>query len=181
MQNIYSPFPNPASRTQNKKGVTLVEMATVLSVLLIITAFAVPEFTNMVERGRRQNAIDGASNLSEALEMYKAEWVAYPLQGDIFPLADYEEITRYYSSFDMNQYATLTPAIKGISIYTGLAGTACVVGVVSKITPTYKVTHCAKTDNTWNQTKDIQPTCCWTKGGVDCNNAANFYPCRDKM
>lgn len=164
------------------KGVTLVEMATVISVLLIIAALSVPEFSNMAERARRQNAIDGVTNLSEALEMYKAEWSFYPLQGAVTPLADYDQITRYYSSFDMNQDVNAAlSGIKGIAIYTALTGTACVSSVVNKITPTYKVTHCAKTDNTWSQTKDAQPTCCWTKGGVDCDNAANWYYCKDKM
>ena len=186
MQKTHFRIPDTETRNPGKKrGVTLIEMATVVSVLLIFAAFAVPEILNMVERARRQNAIDGVSNLSEALEMYKSEWSYYPPQGSVFPrLADYEEITRYYSSLYMTQdvNAAALPGVKGVAIYTGLTGTACVEAVVgNKLTPTYKVTHCVKTDNTWAQTQDAQPTCCWTKGGVDCDNPANWYPCKSKM
>lgn len=186
MQKTFSRNPEPATRNSKlRRGVTLVEMATVVSVLLILAAISVPELNNLVERGRRQNAIDGVAALAGALEMYRTEWTYYPVTANAkASIHLYEEITRYDSTYDktLDVDSTWLPGVKGYGIYTKLTGTACIYSVVYKITPLYKVTHCVKTDNTWTQTQDAQPTCCWTKGGVDCSSAsANWYPCKNKM
>lgn len=192
MDNACSRTPSAVSRVPMprilmQKGVTLVEMATVVSVLLILAALAVPELNNLVERGRRQNAIDGAAALAGALEMYRTEWTYYPVTSNAkASLHLYEEITRYDSAYDttIDVDSSWLPGVKGYGVYTKLTGTACIYSVVYKITPLYKVTHCVKTDSTWTQTQDVQPACCWTKGSpaVDCSSGtSNWYPCKNKM
>lgn len=67
---------------KKEKGFTLVELMIVIIILAILTAIAVPSYLVLRNRARTAAAQSEMKNIATALEMYQADYEAYPLTAD---------------------------------------------------------------------------------------------------
>lgn len=167
------------------KGITLVEITVVLSIILILAIIGIPEYFNFRDKAVRQDALGAAKELANAMEMYKVEFAGYPPDGSVtMYLSPYVEVTRLMRPFDPNN-TDLSP-YQGVKIYEELSGEvvvkACIYGAVRRITPEYYVTYCVDSDNSNSQIILVdQPTCCWKETDGNCPLETSWYSCRERM
>lgn len=61
----------------SKKGLTLIELLIVISIVAILAAIAVPMYTNYLQRARRADAKTSLEQLRASQEMFRAEKGVY--------------------------------------------------------------------------------------------------------
>ena len=166
------------SKKQN--GVTLVEMAVVVSLILIMVAIGTAVWNGMSERSFRNSVVYSTRDLVTALKMYRTDNGDYPPAGVCCnPLLSHPpgELTLPYTNVTTlkKDYQVLTLVKTGYAV--------CLQGLLKNLQPNYFAALCADTDDAGaaEYKSANQPSCCWTKGGVDCSNAANWYKCAKKM
>lgn len=156
---------------KRQNGVTLVEMAVVVSLILIMVAIGTVVWNNMSDRALRNRVIYSTRDLGTAVKMYRAENGDYPPSGGdfsfIYPYTNVTAVTKDYQSL------TLT-------IVSG--SYACFSGILKNIPNTYEVGLCMETDDAAGAKykSSNQPACCWNKTAT-CSSAANWYKCASKM
>lgn len=156
---------NPRPAPGRPKGTfSLVELAVIVSLLLILAAFAIPEFYGVRDRAARQKTLVSLKQMGKAMAMYRSELSDYPPAG--FPLTSlglYTDIAVHTKHFNLVEL-------------TDVASARCLAGTVKDLTPLYWVTFCPEppgaTEDVQGGTK--QPTCSWDGG-------ASWYPCERKM
>lgn len=169
--------------TQNPKcntGVTLIEMAVVIALILIMVSIGTVVWNSMSERSLRNSVVYSTRDLVTALKMYRTDHGDYPLaEACCNALLSHPpgELALPYTNVTTlkKDYLALT------LIKTGNA--VCLQGQIKNISNKYFVALCPETDDAGSaeyQTAN-QPACCWTKGGLDCSSAANWYKCATKM
>lgn len=79
------------------KGVTLVEMAVVISIVFLLAAVSIVEYNNMDDKARRNSSLVSAKAIGDALRMYKQERRTYTCSlNDLMP---YTNLTTLRNSF----------------------------------------------------------------------------------
>lgn len=145
------------SRSANARGVSLMELLTVLSIIVILVAMGLVEFGRMDNRAVRNGAIVSSKGLAMAMKMYKQEKGAYTCALD--DLMPYINLTNLRNSFltvavETDDCATFNP-------FTYLRLSAFVKG----IDPSYIVKY--------HVYPNKEPDC-------SADNAATEYPCTEK-
>lgn len=64
---------------KSNPGFTLIEILIAVSIIAIITAIALPSFTNMVAKSKLRSDVQTAQNVQNAVDMYIAEMGKTPL------------------------------------------------------------------------------------------------------
>ncbi len=157
--------------SRRQRAVTMVEMATVIGLILIMVAIGTAIWMNQSDRAYRNAVAYSTRDLGTAVKMYRAEIGNYPPSGgDFSPFYSYTNVTSIVS-----QYKAVTLTVT--------ASYSCFSGILKNIQPNYEVALCMEADDSGaaKYRAANQPACCWTKGGVDCSNAANWYKCASKM
>lgn len=151
------------------KGLTLIELVVVIVIILVLISFAIERYSNFSTKAAREGALVSLKSIAQAMKMYKVEKGRYPTV--VVPdLQPYVNLTTLLTSFVNNS----------VIVYSHSTA-RCVAGAVKDLTPLYNVNYCVKAGPD-NRTKlENQPSCCWLKGGVNCTNPANWYPCSEKM
>jgi type II secretory pathway pseudopilin PulG len=179
---MFSFFYGKNTCVHREEAVTLIELIVVLGIIALLATIAIPEFVNFRERASRQNAVDAAKELANAMAMYRTDFGDYPSEGEVDILGMYTEVTRFRRNFNFN--LAISPYLyTGVMIYDPLTAERCIYGIVNNLTPEYRVTYCLESSGTDpnTQTGPEQPTCCWARGGVDCTVDSNWYPCTSGM
>jgi len=72
------------TRASNQRGVTLIELMAVVAIVAILSAIAIPNYSDYVRRGRVQEATAGLSELRVKLEQWQQDNRTYAgyLQAD---------------------------------------------------------------------------------------------------
>ena len=82
-----------------KKGFTIIELMIVLSIISLVSAIAIPKYSNITSEAKVANVQANLSNLNTAIEMYKFKNGAYPeLEGNQDSLGDFSD---FYSKSKM--------------------------------------------------------------------------------
>ena len=82
-----------------KKGFTIIELMIVLSIISLVSAIAIPKYSNITSEAKVANVQANLSNLNTAIEMYKLKNGAYPeLEGNQDSLGDFSD---FYSKSKM--------------------------------------------------------------------------------
>lgn len=160
---------------QFQRGVTLIEMSVVLSIVLLLIIVGIVEYFSFGRKAIRADTLVAAKALATAMKMYK-----YNDPDSLYPAV----VTPFLNTFTNVGVLEVTGLLRKynfISIYRVPAGSVCVVGRVKDITPIYWINYCAEagTDNRALGTN--QPSCCWTKDGLDCSVDANWYACERRF
>lgn len=71
----------PSHITENKTGFTLIEIMIVVTIIGLITAFALPKFTKSMEKERARRTSSNLRIIHSALEIWKANSDSYPANG----------------------------------------------------------------------------------------------------
>lgn len=118
----------PGTRNaQRQRGVTLIEMATVVTIVLILGAMIIVEYNNMDDKARRNPALVSAKAIADGLRMYQADRGNQGYTCVMDRLALYVNLTSLKSSFtsveiktddctdfDPLNYLYITGTVKGI-------------------------------------------------------------------
>lgn len=168
------------SKMQNAKGVTLIELIVVISCITLLVAFGIIEFFDFRERAVRQTRLDGLKQLSNALELYKVDYTNYPVDGTV----TVTHILRVY--FDDWGLTKIMRAGGSVEIVTTGSATCLRTQITgpttaTSITPTYSINYCPEGGNNNRTFLTNQPSCCWTRGGVNCSVDANWYSCAARL
>ena len=155
-------------------GISIIELIVILSIIIILVAVGIVEYSRFDNRARREGSLVAAKAIGTALKLYYHDKIEN-YTSSIVDLLPYTDITKLYSS------------ISPVAINT--TGGRSIRGVVRGISPTYLVNYTVDCEGDAgcitgaNKRTNIrtQPTCCNTEGGLDCNNDANWFPCVDKM
>lgn len=174
---------NKMQNVKLKKGVTLIELLVILSIIVIIVAIGAVEFMRMDDKAIRERALVAAKGLATGLKLYYQDNKEnYPPTNLISSLAPYTNITH------LRQYFELTPLagsagvsaapLEGIQIYyfnnsgTYAGNEVCIYGAVKTLCgvgtdPRYFVMYCVEPNesNAWSKSAD-QPTCFKDPGGA---------------
>jgi type IV pilus assembly protein PilE len=62
----------------NQKGFTLLELLTVVAIIGIMAAFAVPSYQSYVQKSRRTDAMSALSELQREIEKFRGSCTLYP-------------------------------------------------------------------------------------------------------
>lgn len=159
-----------------QRAVTMVEMAVVVGVILIMVAIGTVVWNSMSDRALRNSVAYSTRDLITALKMYRTDNGDYPPAAAccnpllIATNQPYTNVTTL-----MKDYQALTLVKVGNAV--------CLQGLLKGIQPNYFTALCAEPDDAGAAEYQAanQPACCWTKGSVDCSNAANWYKCASKM
>ena len=82
-----------------KKGFTIIELMIVLSIISLISAIAIPKYSNITSEAKVANVQANLSNLNTSIEMYKLKNGSYPeLEGNQDSLGDFSD---FYSKSKM--------------------------------------------------------------------------------
>lgn len=158
-------------KAKQQKGVTLVEMAAVVGLLLILVAIGTVVWVSQTERALRNSVAHSTRDLITVMKIYRTDNGDYPPGTVLDPLYPYTNVTQLIKDYQ--------------SIAIERAGAAvCLDGLLKGIKNKYHVALCAETDDAGavKYKTTSQPACCWEgTAPVDCTNAANWYPCKDKM
>lgn len=65
-----------------EEGFSLVELLVVLSIVLILSTIAVPQFLNYLDRAKRDGARVAIENIGASLDMYRLDVGRYPTQSE---------------------------------------------------------------------------------------------------
>lgn len=148
-----------ARNTERKRGVTLIEMATVVAIVLILGVLMIVEFNSMDDKARRSTSLVNAKAVGDALRMYKQEKRKYTCAlNDIMP---YTNLTTLRSSFltVMLQTDPTDNCVFGIN-FTYIRLTAFVKGIVPNYIVNYQI---------------------WPAKDPECSvDGASVYFCKDK-
>jgi general secretion pathway protein G len=58
---------------KNERGFTLIELVVVLSILCMLTTFAIPHYTEYIERSKEKKCMVDTSVIENAVNMYAAD------------------------------------------------------------------------------------------------------------
>lgn len=153
-----------------KRGVTLIEMSVVLSIVLLLIILGIVEYFSFVRKVVRNDTVITAKAFATAMKMYKFNDPDSLYPTVITPnLLPFTNVTHMLRKYDF------------ISIYNAPSPSKCVVGRVKDITPIYWVNYCAEAGSNNRVDGVSQPSCCWTQGGLDCSIDANWYPCERRF
>lgn len=150
-----------------QKGVTLIELIVVLSIVVILTAIAISKYSDFSSRALRDRALPHIVSLAEASKLYKLEEGSYEgTTMELFTFLGGGELGKYGATFDFI----------GLSNF----GTArCVFGNVKGLTPPYTLQYCFDEDSTQPITKGgDQPFCKGDRNGNGTVSDDTFLPCR---
>jgi len=73
--------------SRKAKGFTLVELLVVVAVIGIVTAIAIPNLLNAIDRGKQKRSMVDIRSIGTAVESYAVEYNTYPVVSDIGTLA----------------------------------------------------------------------------------------------
>jgi len=65
-----------------ENGFSLVELLVVLSIILLLSTIAVPQFLNYLDRAKRDGARVAIENIGASLDMYRLDVGRYPTQSE---------------------------------------------------------------------------------------------------
>lgn len=149
-----------------KRGVTLIELAVVISVILLLVLVGSVVFFQSSDRAAREDSLVALKGVATALKMYQLSEGVWPAA--ITPwLQPYANITNLQTRFQSGN----------ITIYR-TSGVACVSGINVRIEPLYYVNYCVEAGGNNRTFLTNQPTCCWkVTCSLDSTNDANWYPC----
>lgn len=175
---------NKMQNAKLKKGVTLIELLVILSIIVIIVAIGVVEFMRMDDKAIRERALVAAKGLATGLKLYYQDNKEnYPPTNSIMALAPYTNITHLRQYFEPSLAAigaggVSAPPLQGIQIYyfnnsgTYAGNEVCIYGAVKTlcgvgIEPRYFVMYCVDNNesNDWSKSAN-QPTCFKDTEGV---------------
>jgi prepilin-type N-terminal cleavage/methylation domain-containing protein len=75
-------------------GFTLIELLVVVAIIGIITAIAIPNLLNAIDRGKQKRSMVDLRSIGTAVESYAVEYNTYPVVSDIGALASSVNSTR---------------------------------------------------------------------------------------
>ncbi len=87
-----------------KKGFTLIELTIVISIISMLSAIALPRFSNVSSQGKVANVQGNLANLKTSIGMYYSKHQRYP---DL--LNDFNDFSEFYNRGDLPS----TPSFKG--------------------------------------------------------------------
>jgi prepilin-type N-terminal cleavage/methylation domain-containing protein len=88
---------------EERKGLSLIELLVVMSILAILSAMSIPNFRNYLMKSRVRVAKVAMSSIRAALEMYKARKDTYPVTNEITSLTSlYKVLSPYLPPRDPN-------------------------------------------------------------------------------
>lgn len=166
MQNAKCKIKNLKFKIYNLQfqgGVTLIEMAVVVSIIVLLTIIGIIEYTNFDRKAKRNTALVATKAVSDALRMYRGERNRYT--ASITELMSYVNLTALRGQFDQ----TPTSPAGGLAILSTTLGVRCVFasprglnqpGVNFGASGSYNIMHCVETNETvgYAQTAN-QPAC----------------------
>ena len=72
---------------RSARGFTLIELLVVVAVIGIITAIAIPNLLNAIDKGKQKRSMVDIRSIGTAVEAYAVEFNCYPSVSDITTLA----------------------------------------------------------------------------------------------
>ncbi len=142
------------------RGVSLMELLTVLAIIVTLVAMGITEFGRMDNRAVRNGAIVASKGLAMAVKMYKQEKGVYTCTFD-----------------DVMPYINVTPLMKSFD-YMGITTNNCttfspftylrLTGMIKGITPAYHVRY-----TVYDTSASLSNPECSADG-------TTYYPCADK-
>lgn len=156
-------------KNMKQKGVTLIEMAAVVGLLLILVSIGTVIWVNQADRAFRNAVVHSTRDIVTIMKIYRTDNGDYPPGPGLGPLMPYTNITTL-----VKDYQVLSIVKTGSAV--------CLEGLLNGIQPRYNTILCAETDDAAavKYKSATMPGCCWEKTTV-CSTAANWYPCKDKM
>jgi len=70
-----------------RRGFTLIELMVVIAIIIILAAIAIPNYLSMTKRAKRSRVASDFAALATALETYRTDWNAYPIQSEALAIA----------------------------------------------------------------------------------------------
>jgi len=150
---------------RQEQGFTLIEVLIVVAILAILTAIAVPSYSDYVTRGRIVEATAGLGDARNKIEQYFQDNRSYPTACQVFPTAagatevQLQQLQRFTLSCGSLSATTYTVTATGAGPMAGFAYTIDQNG-----TRTTTMSSPAST-NGWTA---ASPNTCWVirKGGL---------------
>lgn len=177
-----------------KRGLSLIELVVVLSIIAILAALVPAVYRNFDDRAVVHSGIAMVKSLATALEMYNREHLHYPdpvsgQAGVVGAIGNYTNVTKLMRTFKDNDGGGPLDGLALIDLADPPGGTnqaVCVYAQLNNISPAYRVSYCLQTDGNPGRTNSGgQPACCFTDGGgstpncVPTNNV-DWYPCTEE-
>jgi general secretion pathway protein G len=70
-------------RHSTSRGFSLIELLIVVAVIGLVSAIAVPNLMNSIQRGRQARTVGDARTISNALGMYQTDFMSYPIASSL--------------------------------------------------------------------------------------------------
>lgn len=68
-----------SGRHSTSRGFSLIELLIVVAIIGLVSAIAVPNLLNAIQRGRQARTVGDARTISNALGMYHQDFMSYPI------------------------------------------------------------------------------------------------------
>lgn len=155
---------NPQSATHNPRGVTLIEMAVVLSIVFLLIIMGIVEYFSFGRKAVRNSALVATKAAADALRMYRAGENRYT--ANINELMPYVNLTALRRQFDQT---VPTSPVGGLAILSTTLGVRCIFaspqdlnqpGINYPDSGSYNIMHCVETNETVDYARlTNQPAC----------------------
>jgi len=107
---------------KSSRGITLIELLVVIAIVGILSAIAVPIYTNYLQRARRANAKTALEQLSASEEMFRAENGSYSTN-----------LTQLVNSWGVSSVAGGTPSAPDYGILLNSATATTFIGQAAPV------------------------------------------------
>ncbi len=118
-------------KQETKKGVTLIELLTVLAIIVTLIAISLVEYQHMDDKAQRNGSLVSAKGIGDAMRMYKQDKRTYTTSLD--DLGPYINLTALRNSF-------LTVSVDAGASYNYVSISAVVKGIAPNYYVLYHVT-----------------------------------------